>query len=122
LEKVFKEIRKQTGYEFLYNNTMVKNARLNDIDFNHTPLKKALDDIFSDQPLTYTIEGKTIVVRRKEREEEDVSEEVLKPIVVSGKVTDSSGSPLPGVTVFVKDSKGIGTTTDLSGMFILEEV
>lgn len=39
---------------------------------------------------------------------------------VSGKVTDSSGAPLPGVTVFVKDNRSIGTTTDLNGRYILE--
>lgn len=39
---------------------------------------------------------------------------------VSGLVTDSSGSPLPGVTVYVKEDKSIGTTTDLNGRYILE--
>lgn len=36
---------------------------------------------------------------------------------VSGKVTDSSGQPLPGVTVYVKNDKTIGTTTDLNGRY-----
>jgi TonB-linked SusC/RagA family outer membrane protein len=39
---------------------------------------------------------------------------------VSGKVTDSSGAPLPGVTVYVKNNRSIGTTTDLNGRYILE--
>lgn len=39
---------------------------------------------------------------------------------INGKVTDSSGSPLPGVTVYVKNDKSIGTTTDLNGRYILE--
>lgn len=39
---------------------------------------------------------------------------------IHGQVTDSSGSPLPGVTIFVKDDKSIGTTTDLNGRYILE--
>lgn len=38
---------------------------------------------------------------------------------VSGQVTDSSGAPLPGVAVFVKDDKSIGTTTDVNGRYIL---
>src|SRR5699024_2324882 len=38
---------------------------------------------------------------------------------VSGLVTDSSGSPLPGVTIFVKNDKSIGTTTDVNGRYIL---
>lgn len=39
---------------------------------------------------------------------------------VSGKITDSTGSPLPGVTVFVKNDRSIGTTTDLHGRYILQ--
>lgn len=39
--------------------------------------------------------------------------------VITGKVTDESGVPLPGVSVVVKDS-GIGTTTDFDGNYSLE--
>lgn len=39
---------------------------------------------------------------------------------VSGLVTDSSGSPLPGVTVIVKNQPSVGTTTDLNGRYILK--
>lgn len=39
---------------------------------------------------------------------------------VHGQVTDSSGSPLPGVTVVVKSNTSIGTTTDLNGRYILK--
>lgn len=38
---------------------------------------------------------------------------------VSGLITDSSGSALPGVTVFVKSNKSIGTTSDVNGRYIL---
>lgn len=38
---------------------------------------------------------------------------------ISGLVSDSSGSPLPGVTIYVKNDKSIGTTTDLNGKYIL---
>lgn len=39
---------------------------------------------------------------------------------ISGLITDSSGSPLPGVTVYVKNNKSVGTTTDLNGRYILK--
>src|SRR5690242_21372085 len=39
---------------------------------------------------------------------------------VRGTVTDSTGAPLPGVTVYVKNDKSIGTTTDLNGKYILD--
>lgn len=38
---------------------------------------------------------------------------------VTGLVTDSSGSPLPGVTVYVKNNKSVGTTTDLNGRYVI---
>jgi TonB-linked SusC/RagA family outer membrane protein len=40
-------------------------------------------------------------------------------IEVRGTVIDSAGSPMPGVSVFVKTQTGIGTTTDLNGKYIL---
>ncbi|MFB5944618.1 SusC/RagA family TonB-linked outer membrane protein [Albibacterium profundi] len=39
---------------------------------------------------------------------------------VYGKVTDSAGMALPGVTVHVKNNNSIGTTTDLNGQYILQ--
>lgn len=39
---------------------------------------------------------------------------------ISGTVTDSSGVPMPGVTVSIKEKPSIGTTTDLNGNFALD--
>ena len=39
---------------------------------------------------------------------------------ISGTVTDSSGAPLSGVTVSVKEKPTVGTTTDLNGNFVLD--
>src|SRR5690242_20408322 len=39
---------------------------------------------------------------------------------VRGLITDSSGMPLPGVTISVKSNPAVGTTTDLNGRYILE--
>ncbi|NSL90378.1 TonB-dependent receptor [Chitinophaga sp. Mgbs1] len=39
---------------------------------------------------------------------------------IRGQVTDTAGAPMPGVTVLVKSSPNIGTTTDMNGRYILE--
>ncbi len=65
LEKVFKEIRKQTGYTFLYTDEQLFHARAFSLELKNVPLKEALDQCFENQPLHYTIENKTIVVKRK---------------------------------------------------------
>lgn len=41
-------------------------------------------------------------------------------VQITGLVTDSTGAPLPGVTVYVKTNKAIGTTTDLNGRYVLK--
>ncbi|RPE14089.1 TonB-dependent receptor [Chitinophaga lutea] len=38
---------------------------------------------------------------------------------IKGLVTDSSGSPIPGVTILVKNKTSVGTTTDINGRYIL---
>lgn len=148
LETIFKEIRKQAGFQFFYKNEFLKSARPVNIHVKQVPVKKALDLCFKGQPLTYIIIGKTIVVKEKEKLKHS-SVEKLKPIIkhakkvesrragaeliygkgsvattkdiqVTGLVTDSSGSPLPGVTVYVKNDKTIGTTTDLNGRYVIE--
>lgn len=44
----------------------------------------------------------------------------IQNIQVTGLVADSTGAPLPGVTIYVKANKTIGTTTDENGRYILE--
>ncbi|WP_344980523.1 TonB-dependent receptor [Compostibacter hankyongensis] len=39
---------------------------------------------------------------------------------IRGTVTDSSGAPLPGVTVSVKNDPSVATSTDLNGKYILD--
>lgn len=44
----------------------------------------------------------------------------IQQLDVSGLVTDSTGSPLPGVSVSVKDKPLSSTTTDLNGRYSLQ--
>ncbi|QEC52425.1 TonB-linked SusC/RagA family outer membrane protein [Anseongella ginsenosidimutans] len=39
---------------------------------------------------------------------------------ITGKLTDTSGAALPGVSVSVKNSPGMGTSTDLNGKYVLD--
>lgn len=120
MEDVFKAIRKQTGYEFLYNTGMLRNAEVYNIQLEDMPINAALTAVFRNQPLMYTIVGKTIVVKKKEiRNLLPVSmEEAL--IKIEGTVRDSAnGAPLPGVSIRVKGTT-MGTTTDANGHFSLD--
>lgn len=116
MEDFFNVIRTQAGYEFLYNSPMVSGARDLDLHFDHTPVAEALHTVFQNRPLTYTIIGRTIVVRPRTAAD---SLQALPSPELRGQVTDSAtGQPLPGVTIQVKGTT-LGATTNAQGGFTL---
>src|SRR6185295_3211582 len=60
LEKVFGEVKKQSGYSFIYTRELLQNASTVSLEVTNAPLEKVLENCFSGQPLTYTIEKKYI--------------------------------------------------------------
>ena len=115
LQDIFGSIKKQTGFDFVYKNEVLKKSKPVDINVTDLPLKEALDRCFAHQPLTYTIKNRTIVVQLKEA---PLSEENIQELTVSGIVQDSLGA-LAGVSIALKDNPEIGTVTDANGKFQL---
>jgi len=118
LKKVFAAMHRQTGYLFFYDLKDIKNASPVTITVNNAGLQAALDLCLKDQLLTYTIVGKTVVIKKKIREEKTPPPSVPEapPVEITGTVTNSKGEPLAGVTVYIKGSRK-GGTTDEHGNF-----
>jgi TonB-linked SusC/RagA family outer membrane protein len=114
LAQVFAEINRQTGYLFLYTNEMLTGSKSIDFNVNNASLEEVLNISFADQPLTYAISNKTIVVTRKPL----AQERALQQMIITGKLTDSKGETMPGVTVQVKGN-GKSTMTDVNGNYAL---
>lgn len=119
LSQVFKEIRQQSGYDFFYNNALIKKSKNVSIQLKNASIQEVLDRCFEGQPLTYKIENNAVIVHEKPRDLMDQLLDVLKTIDVRGKVTDEKGMPLPGAAIRVKGSKQ-ATSTDDSGAFLLK--
>ncbi|SKB86972.1 SusC/RagA family TonB-linked outer membrane protein [Daejeonella lutea] len=111
LVSVLKLIRQQSDYNFVYNLKSLKNAKTVSINIKNVDIEDALKICFDGQPLTYEILLKTVVIKDLERPEVQAAD-----IRVSGKVTDNTGTPLPGVSVKVKDGSA-GISTDASGSY-----
>jgi hypothetical protein len=107
LEKVFKEIRKQTGYDFVFNSRFSVNAKPVTIDVRNMPLEEVLKQCVKDQPFTYQIADKVIVIKEKSLVV-DVAPvgEMSPPLDVKGVVKDESGKPAAGVSVMIKGTTG----------------
>jgi TonB-dependent starch-binding outer membrane protein SusC len=121
MEKALREIQKQVKYSFLYNTQMLRSAKPVSINASNSSLEEVLKQCFADQPLTYSIVDETIIVSKKQIKLEAKVievEEVAPPQEIKGKVTDSKGVPLPGVSVKLKKTN-IGASTDINGNYTL---
>ncbi|HZX57128.1 MAG TPA: SusC/RagA family TonB-linked outer membrane protein, partial [Mucilaginibacter sp.] len=114
LEKVLSEIEKQSGYTFWYKTDIVKQSYKVSLDVKDFSLENTLELCFKDLPISYKIVQKTIVLTQKTAA--GIVSAQVDPIVVSGKVSDEHGDPLPGATVRVKGTNTV-TSTDVSGNF-----
>ena len=126
LQKVFKEIEKQSGYVFWYESSLIpSNSKIN-VSVKNAELKEVLELCFSNQPVTYSILGKTIVLKEKPspKVHESVQQAVevaIPPITVRGKVTDEKGNALPRVSVIESGGKK-GTSTNGNGEYELGNI
>ncbi|PTS94988.1 SusC/RagA family TonB-linked outer membrane protein, partial [Pedobacter sp. HMWF019] len=66
--EVIAQIRKQTDYDFLYNNQTLKDAKPITLDVHDLDVRRVLDLCFKEQPLTYTIKNKTVLIVKKTNE------------------------------------------------------
>ncbi len=124
LEHVFTAIKKQTGYVVFYEYTVLQEAKTVTVNVKDVPVERLLDECFKQQPFTYTVEGKTILVTRKgplAATPTDEKELPLPPIDATGRVVNEKGEPVAGVSVIVKETKQ-GVTTDDNGFFTLKDV
>lgn len=64
--EVFRSIVEQTGMNFVYSSDLLKDMHVT-VDVTDKPLKKALSAMFKDSGITYTVKGRNIILKRKER-------------------------------------------------------
>jgi TonB-linked SusC/RagA family outer membrane protein len=122
LEEIIKNLRIQSGYNFVVPGALLDKARPVNIHVKNVELKKALDEIFEKQPIAYEINSNTVTLKSKTK---FFLEEVLDRFLTvnaTGKVLDSlTGTPLVGATVLVKGQKSF-TRTGMDGTFSLQNV
>lgn len=119
LEKVLSAIEQQTGYSFFYNDVDLSATQVVSVSLNDASLKASLDNIFEGRRLSYTIQGKTIFIRRETAPElKSAQPPVHLAVEIRGKVTNKVGDPLVGVNVVLKGTS-VGTVTDAGGNYAL---
>ncbi|NOU59608.1 SusC/RagA family TonB-linked outer membrane protein [Marinifilum caeruleilacunae] len=117
VQEAFKELKKQTGTYFMYKEESLKHAPLLNLNLKNANLEEALDEICKQAQLQYQVQDDYVLVTPKAKPPKSTEQE--NTIKVKGKVTDTDGMPLPGVSVVVKGTN-IGVSTDLNGHFSMK--
>jgi len=120
LKQVFKEIRKQSGYSFIYGKEQLAGTRRITLNAERLPLETVLGMIFRDQPVTYVITEKYIAVREKSGDPsvKPASGQPL-PVEIRGTVRNEKGEAMTGATVTLKGTT-TATQTDGDGNFVID--
>jgi len=116
LSVLFKQIKQQTDYTFVYTDALISKTKPVTVNIKDATLDEALHTCLENQPLTYTIINKMVVIKEAAAE---VNTNASPPKrTIYGKVIDEKGLPVTGATIKVK-----GTTTatiaDVNGHFSL---
>jgi TonB-linked SusC/RagA family outer membrane protein len=96
---------------------MLAKAKKVNIQVRNGTVEQVLEQCFRDQPFTYVVQDKIIIVKEKELKKGD-DPDPAAPGHISGTVRDENNQPIEGVTISVKESPG-GTVTNKQGKFEL---
>ncbi|WP_207898538.1 MULTISPECIES: TonB-dependent receptor [unclassified Sphingobacterium] len=118
LKYVLNEIRKQTGYTPMYQSALLESVKRIDVNLKDVFLEEALNQMLVKNNLSYIIEDKVIVIKRKNQL--TISKDLTRYMLVDikGKVVNEDEKPIEGVTIKVK-GKNKGVSTDNNGVFSL---
>ncbi len=116
--KFFKEIEKTTTYKFFYKGSQIESFPNISIEAKDQTITSILNSVFAKSDLTYTFNNKQIVILQK-----TAGQSTQGPLKVKGKVSFvEDGSPVPYANIQVKGLTGLGATTDLNGMYTIDNV
>lgn len=114
LMTLFREIQKQTGIDFVYNEEQCRDFGKVSVEISDGTVEQLLQQVFDSSKLTYRFENGVIMIKAL-----DEMRPQEQKVQISGSVVDTKGQPLPGVTILLKGTT-VGCVTDSEGNFRLE--
>jgi TonB-dependent starch-binding outer membrane protein SusC len=119
---ILRDIEDQSEFRFFYQREQVDVERKIDLDITDQTVEDILNQIFSEEGIEFQVRNDNLILLKPAGMTlgiyEFLAENGQQQRSVSGKVTDSGGQPLPGVTVVVKGTTQ-GTVTNADGNYSL---
>lgn len=121
-KEVLKLIEEQSEFRFFYEEDNLKTEDRFNIDSNNSTIEEVLSQLFDQTGIEYKVlNNNFIVLKPKPEIYSNQINGLQKDKTIIGKVTNSSGDPLPGATVVIKGSTN-GTITDYNGNYSIFNV
>jgi TonB-dependent starch-binding outer membrane protein SusC len=123
LDKVFRIIRKETGYQFIYDQALLDKAGPVTLNVKDAPIGEVLAQCLKEPGLAFSIRNGAIVIYKEPEIITALADDpaAIASIEIHGTVMDSTGAPLAGANIIIQGTK-TGTHTDNRGHFILHNV
>ena len=125
VQEVLQKIEDSSEFIFLYSEKSVDVDRKVDVNVTNQTVDVVLDQLFNGTRNFYEIRNRQISILEKGSTENSYlkigTESSQQQKSISGKVTDSSGASLPGVSVVVKGTT-TGIITDMDGKYTIVKV
>jgi TonB-linked SusC/RagA family outer membrane protein len=125
VRKVFQQIEENSEFILLYSEKSVDVERKVNVEITNQTVDKILDQVFMGTNNCYEIHDRQIAIMEKGSTEKiffiNKTSEVDQQKSVTGKVSDSTGAPLPGVSVVLKGTT-TGVITDMDGKYTISKV
>ncbi len=120
IKEVFEEISSTSDFSFFYSNDDINVNEKVAVSVKNGSIEEILNQVLNMETLKYKVINDAVIISRREAKGWD-SPATQQQKAVSGKVTDSSGQSMPGVTIMVKGTTN-GTITDFEGNYNLKNV
>jgi TonB-linked SusC/RagA family outer membrane protein len=122
IKEVLYAIEKQSEFYFLFNSELIDVSKKVNITVQEEKVADILIRLFKNSEVDFLIKDRYIVLTPAGRSSgETFNLLVQQQGTVTGKVTDSGGQPLPGVSIVVKGTTQ-GTITDSDGNYNLTNI
>lgn len=115
---VLEAIESQSEFRFAYSAEYIDMNRKVSIEVKGKSIEQTLPLLFEGAGVKFSINDRHILLSRTDTEQNTTQQPGKK---VSGKITDSSGGSLPGVSIVVKGTTN-GTISDSNGSYSLSNV
>ncbi|MDY4043495.1 MAG: SusC/RagA family TonB-linked outer membrane protein [Marinifilaceae bacterium] len=118
LEEVIQSLKSQTDYGFFYNidGKEIQQVRNITISLKDVELEKALSTILKGTGLSFHVVNNVVIIKKQAPV---MSRDTVKMQIVTGKVVDEKGLPIPGVNVIIKGT-GVGSSTNIDGIYKIQ--